>query len=306
MRVFNELGSTIGAQISDAVPDVEVIDLPIDDHDDRDAEVYFGGLGSGAARTDLLSRGVRWVALASTGIDKAPPALFEDDRVVTCARGATAIPIAEFAMAAMLAFEKSIPVVWITEPPRHWNLARLGGLDGRTLGLVGFGGIGTAIARRALGFGMRVLATRRTDRPSPIDGVEVTTLEQVLSVADHLVLAAPATQRTSRIIDTRALELVRPGLHLVNVSRGALVDHDALRVALDDGRVAMATLDTMEPEPLPEGHWLYEHPKVRVSAHVSWSSPAGIDRTVAQFIENLHRYVAGEPLHHVVDPAEGY
>jgi len=306
MRVFNELGPQIGARIADAVPGVEVVDLPLDDDDPRTAEVYFGGVGSGAARTDVLERGVRWVALASTGIDRAPTGLFADDRIVTCARGAAAVPISEFVLGAMLAFEKSIPDVWITEPPEHWNLLRLGGLQGRTLGLVGLGGIGTAIAQRATAFDMRVVATRRRATPSHVEGVALVALDDLLGAADHLVLAAPATERTRRIIDRRAFELVRPGVHLVNIARGALVDQEALRIALDDGRVAMATLDTMEPEPLPAGHWLYDHPRVRVSAHVSWSSPAGIDRTVRQFVENLRRYIAGEALLGVVDPTEGY
>jgi len=99
---------------------------------------------------------------------------------------------------------------------------------------------------------------------------------------------------------------VKPGVHLVNIARGALVDQDALRAALDDGRVAMATLDTVDPEPLPEGHWMYAHPKVRLSAHVSWYTPLLLQRAVEQFVENLDRYVAGVPLHDVVDPAEGY
>jgi phosphoglycerate dehydrogenase-like enzyme len=95
-------------------------------------------------------------------------------------------------------------------------------------------------------------------------------------------------------------------VHIVNIARGALVDQDALREALDDGRVAMATLDTVEPEPLPEGHWLYSHPKVRLSAHVSWASPAGMDRTLEIFLDNLRRYAAGEPVKYVVDADEGY
>jgi len=95
-------------------------------------------------------------------------------------------------------------------------------------------------------------------------------------------------------------------VHLVNIARGALVDQDALRDALDDGRVAMATLDTVDPEPLPAGHWMYEHPKVRVSAHVSWYTPDLLRVALEQFVDNVDRYVAGEPLHDVVDPEEGY
>src|SRR5207344_198158 len=113
---------------------------------------------------------------------------------------------------------------------------------------------------------------------------------------DHLVLAVPATPNTQRLLDADAFARVKPGVHLVNTARGALVDQDALRVALDDGRVAMATLDTVDPEPLPAGHWLYSHPKVRLSAHVSWASPSGMARTLEIFVDNLTRYAAGEPV----------
>jgi phosphoglycerate dehydrogenase-like enzyme len=95
-------------------------------------------------------------------------------------------------------------------------------------------------------------------------------------------------------------------VHLVNIARGALVDQDALRVALDDGTVAMATLDTVDPEPLPAGHWLYEHPKVRVAAHISWYTPLLQRTAVEQFIDNLGRFLHDEPLFGVVDKAEGY
>jgi phosphoglycerate dehydrogenase-like enzyme len=99
---------------------------------------------------------------------------------------------------------------------------------------------------------------------------------------------------------------VKPGVHLVNIARGALVDQDALLTALDDGRVSLATLDTVDPEPLPAGHWMYAHPRVRLSAHVSWYTPA-LQRTAVEiFVENLGRYLHKEPLLHVVDPSEGY
>ena len=110
----------------------------------------------------------------------------------------------------------------------------------------------------------------------------------------------------SSLLDADAFTLVRPGVHLVNIARGGIVDQDALRAALDDGRVARATLDTVDPEPLPAGHWLYSHPQVRLSAHVSWSSPARSERIMNLFLENLGRYLAGEPLEGVVDPAERY
>jgi len=304
LRVINQLGPKAGEAMKAAVPDVEVIDAGADPPSpDLRADVLFGGWGPHSLE---YAQHVDWVHLAGTGIDSYPREMF-DGRTVTNARGASAIPIAEFVLAAMLAFEKHLPETWIEAPPKHWNFAPLGWLNTRTLGLVGLGGIGVAIAERASPFGMRVQALRRRQEPSPLEGVEVVgSLEELLPEADHLVLAAPATPRTRHLINAESLALVKPGVHLVNIARGALVDQDALRVALDDGRVAMATLDTVDPEPLPEGHWMYSHPKVRLSAHVSWASPAGMDRTLEIFLDNLRRYAAGEQVLHVVDPDEGY
>jgi phosphoglycerate dehydrogenase-like enzyme len=93
---------------------------------------------------------------------------------------------------------------------------------------------------------------------------------------------------------------------VVNIARGSLVDQEALRAALDDGRVAFASLDTVDPEPLPAGHWLYGHPAVRLSPHISWSSPNTMPRTLDLFVQNLARFRAGEALRDVVDPKAGY
>jgi len=309
VRVLNFLGERAAARIRAVGPDVEVVDVPADEPPPPGlhAEVAFGGWGDvDHVLAWLRGAGVTWLQLPGTGIDGVHPDLLAG-RLVTNSPGASAIPISEFVLAAILAVEKRIPDVWLHEPPERWNFFRMGGLDGRTLALVGLGGIGTAIARRALPFGMHVRALRRTDRPSPVPGVEVVrSLEALLPGAQHLVLAAPATRRTRHLIDARAFSLVEPGVHLVNIARGALVDQEALRAALDDGRVAAATLDTVEPEPLPAGHWLYEHPRVRLSAHVSWCSDVLLDRSIEMFVDNLRRYLAGGTVEHVVDLEEGY
>jgi phosphoglycerate dehydrogenase-like enzyme len=134
----------------------------------------------------------------------------------------------------------------------------------------------------------------------------VTSLEDVLGDADHVVIAAPYTHRTHHLIDADAFSKMRAGMHLVNIARGGLVDQDALRAALDNDTVAMATLDTVDPEPLPAGHWMFTHPKVRLSPHISWSSPEGARKIFELFLENVGRYVRGEPLEGVVDTDERY
>lgn len=272
--------------------------------------MLYGVFGNLPVYGQLDQLGVSWVQLPGTGVDAYRPLDRFSGVTLTCARGTSATAISEFVLASMLVFEKRLHEVWLHEPPPRWNIpeSSLGTLHGRTLGLIGLGGIGTAIAERALPFGMRVVAYRRhADRPSPVPGVDVVgSLDELLAVADHLVVAAPATSATSHLLDARAFELVKPGVHLVNIARGTLIDQDALRAALDDGRVACASLDVADPEPVPAGHWLYSHPKVRLTAHISWSMPGGFDNIAGYFLDNLDRWLRGQPLEGVVDITEGY
>ena len=254
----------------------------------------------------LLDRGVEWVHVTSTGIDGFPLELL-GHRVMTCSRGAGAIAISEWCLAMMLAFEKDLPEVWLSSPPERWFAADLGTLYGKTLGLIGLGGIGTAVARRALAFDMSVLAIRRTAAPASLEGIEiVSSLAELLGRSDHIVVAAPATAATRHLLDADALASAKPGTHIVNIARGDLIDQDALRASLDSGLVARASLDTVDPEPLSEGHWLYEHPKVRLSAHVSWCMPDSWDLLITPFADNLQRRLSGQPLEGIVNPDEGY
>ena len=306
MRLLNQWHEGT-ALIRERFPDLEVVEVPVEG--DVDPSLVGDALLAMPGRRETtaeLARRVRWVHNFGTGMDGAVEELFSVP-LLTCSRGAGAVPISEFALAAMLAFEKHLPEVWLNEPPERWYRADLGGLAGRTVGLVGIGGIGEALARRVLAFDAEVIAVRRRELASPLAEVHIVrSLAELLPACDHLVVAAPLTPRTRHLLDADAFALVRPGVHLVNIARGGLVDQEALRVALDDGRVAMATLDAVEPEPLPAGHWLYSHPRVRLSAHVSWSSEEGTRRILELFIDNLGRYLAGEPLEGVVDPVERY
>ena len=254
----------------------------------------------------LLVPSVAWTHVLGAGVDGFPfDAL--GDRVLTCSRGAAAVAIAEWVLAVMLAFEKSLPESWIDAPPARWNTASLGTLAGRTVGLVGLGAIGAEVARRVLAFDAKVVAVRRTQAPSSVAGVEVVGgLHELLARADHVVIAAPATAGTHQLMDAQAFAALKPGAHLINVARGSLVDQSALREALDNGHLARASLDTVTPEPLPRGHWLYEHRAVRLSPHISWSAPSTMSRTLDIFIENLRRFRHGDALRGLVDPVARY
>lgn len=248
---------------------------------------------------------LKWVQLVSVGIDFYPDWIF-DGPVVTCARGTSAVALAEFALAAILSHAKQLPDVWIRQAS-DWSPKPLALVSGQVLGLIGFGGIGQALAPRAAALGMSVVAVRRDRSARAPPGVRYAdTAAEVFSAADHVVLAAPATAETKRLVNADILAGAKPGLHLVNVARGALVDNDALIAALDDGRLSRATLDVTYPEPLPPGHPLYAHPRVRLSPHTSVHTPDTRENLAALFADNLTRFRSGAALRDVVDPARGY
>jgi phosphoglycerate dehydrogenase-like enzyme len=298
-----QFGDAVVAALAGMVPD-ETFSTVLDATGPAEALLTF------RPRPEVLDKavelGVRWVHVLATGVDSIPLERLRSC-TVTCSRGASAVPIAEFVLATMLAFEKQLPQSWLSEPPEQWNIAGLGGLQGRTLGLVGLGAIGQEVAKRALAFDMQVVGVRRSAGPSPIAGVTMRdSLAALLEQSDHVALAAPATPETRHLFGASAFAAMKPTAHFVNVSRGSLVDQDALIAALDAGQLAMASLDTVEPEPLPAGHPLFAHPKVRLSAHISWSAPNSMLRTMELFVENLRRFRAGEPLEGIVDLDAGY
>jgi phosphoglycerate dehydrogenase-like enzyme len=285
-------------------------DLPVDAdvlfvlHDEDKGTV----LAQDAARPEGWPGRVKLVQIASAGLDDYPDWLFEAPAVAS-ASGTTSQPIAEFVLGLMLARVKQLDAVtlshgqwgghgqWGARWPERDELfkATLGTLEGRTLGLLGLGQIGQAVARLGLAFGMTVVANRASDKPSPVDGVELVGLEALAGRADHLVLVAPITAATRGIVGADVLGRMKAGAHLVNVARGPLVDEAALKAALDAERI-WASLDVVDPEPLPVGHWMYTHPRLRLTPHISWSSPDVMKRIVERLVGNLARLAAGEPL----------
>jgi phosphoglycerate dehydrogenase-like enzyme len=279
-----------GARFIDAGPADVLVALPTDQ----------------PALAEKLTPDVRWVHILGAGVDGFPLDAI-GGRVLTSSKGAAAPAIAEWVLATLLAFEKQLPETWVTEPPQVWNYARLGTLRGKTVGILGLGAIGTKIARLSLAFGANVVASRRTQAGSSLDGVEISArLTDVLARADHLVITLPATRETYHLLGKAAFADMKPGVNLTNISRGTIIDQDALLPALDDGTVARANLDVVDPEPLPAGHPLYAHPRVRLTPHISWSSPDTMKRTIEMFADNLRRYENGEQLHGLVDVAAGY
>lgn len=257
---------------------------------------------------ELAERGVKWVHFVGTGINAFDVPRLARGRVFTNSRGAVAVPISEWVLATLLHHEKRLDQVFVHEKPAKWPVRTpLGTLYERRVAILGFGAIGENVARRLLPFGTHVVAQRYSDKPSPLPEVTlVKSVEALIDGADHLVLAAPATPRTQHIVNAQLLARAKPGLHIVNIARGELIDQDALRDALDRDIVSAASLDAVTPEPPPAGHWLYTHPKVRLSPHNSWSWPGSVDTVTGIFLANLRRYLDDQSLENVIDPELGY
>lgn len=309
-RILSQLGDAEAIQLpADLRERVQVIPVPAKGPiaEDTRGDVLLM-LFDGDAAYALIERGVKWVHFIGTGINSFDVARLARGRIFTNSRGAAAVPISEWVLSVLLMHEKHLPEIFIHEPPPRWPVRTpLGTLHGKQVSLLGLGAIGEAVALRLLPFGARVRALRASRAPSPVAGVQlVDDFDALIEGADHLVLAAPATAQTRHIVNAQSLARAKPGLHIVNIARGELIDDGALRTALDSGVVSAASLDATSPEPLPAGHWLYTHPRVRVSPHISWSWP-GVQRTIGQiFGDNLRRYLAGQPLENVIDPAKGY
>ena len=313
LRVASQLPEAFNAVFAARMPGIEIVPVPAGPPDALPdaAEILVAApfRKAGGLLPPKPPAGwpfdLKWIQLVSVGIDFYPDWLFRGP-VVTSARGSSAVALAEFALAAILASAKRLPDIWIDSAGK-WAPQPLKLIQGTTLGLLGFGAIGEALAPRAQALGLDVIALRRSDQPFPVPGVRrAESLAELFAVSDHLVLAAPATDETHHVINRGTLAHAKPGLHLINIARGALIDDDALLEALDDGRVDQATLDVTYPEPLTPGHRYYTHPRVRLSPHTSVHTPDTRINLAAQFAENLARYRTGAPLVDIVDVARGY
>jgi phosphoglycerate dehydrogenase-like enzyme len=264
--------------------------------------------------SDLLPRApaLRWLHSRSAGLDRViVPELIASPAVLTNGRGVFSPALAEFALAALLFFAKDLRRLVDSQRAGSWDPFEMQALAGRTLGIVGYGDIGRAIAERARPFAMRVLALRRRPELSRGDPLvdEVLPQERLLELmarSDDVAVAAPLTPQTLGLVGREAIAAMKSTGVLVNVGRGPVVDEGALVDALAEGRIRGAALDVFETEPLPPGHRLWTLPNVLLSPHCADHVPGWIESATRAFLDNLERFCRGEPLHNVVDKARGY
>ena len=260
---------------------------------------------------------LHWIQVYWAGVDRCVvlPGLRQGNKLLTNAQRISSPALAEHAIALMMALVRGLDLYHGNQLKGSWQ--RNVGMDredfmeleGRTVLIVGLGGIGTQTAKRAHGLGMRVIATRGSRREGP-DYVDYVGLAdesiELAAQADVVINTAPLTDRTRGMFNAEFFAAMKPTAYFVSVGRGASTVTNDLIAALESGAIAGAGLDVTDPEPLPEGNPLWTMPRVIISPHAGGQSDKSRDRLFLLVQENLRRYVAGEPMLSVVDIERGY
>ncbi len=256
---------------------------------------------------------LRWVQSGGAGVEWfLTPDFVASPVILTNARGIYATPIADHVMAFILHFSRGFHRLLRRQLEHEWEDWERRSADelcGKTLGIVGLGGIGSEVAKRARPFGLRIIAVRRrpemaSEYANEVRGADE--LEWLLRESDFVALCSALTGETRQLIGEAQFGLMKPTACLINIGRGGLVDERALINSLTTGKIAGAGLDVFEKEPLPADSPLWEMPNVMITPHDSGSSPRSHERLMSLFLENIRRYITGEPLLNVVDKRAGY
>lgn len=258
-------------------------------------------------------KNLRWIQSSHAGVDKELfPDLVSSKIVLTNTQRLHGPNAADQVFALLLALTRGLREVLpaqVNEAATLKPKGQLQELNGKNLLLVGYGGVGTQIARRANAFGMRVLAVdaKETEKPAEVFSLsKPDKLMELLPQADVVVLACPLTAETKGLIGAVQLKAMKPSAYLINLARGGVVQTPALVAALEAKQIAGAGLDATDPEPLPDRHPLFKLGNCVMSPHVGNQSPEAQDRQWRLWRENVRRFAAGEPLLCVVDKARGY
>ncbi|MCC6735446.1 MAG: D-2-hydroxyacid dehydrogenase [Bauldia sp.] len=264
---------------------------------------------------DLLAAPrLRWVHCDKAGLDgSARPEVFAKGLLVTSSKGRSDAALAEHVLYFMLSLAYDAPALHAAQRRRAWGIAgaeRLRALSGQTVGIIGMGHIGSAVAIRCKALGMRVLGYRRraVEAPPGVDRVYSVDRGEgfgaLLAESDFLVLAVPLTDRTHRMLGADEFGRMKRTAFVVNIARGALTDEMALADALQAGRLAGAGLDAFATEPLPKAHPLWRTPRTLITPHVTPRLGDRTERSIAIIAENVRRHRADEPMMNLLTPDE--
>jgi len=286
----------------------------------RDADVFFGWP---EREVYLAAQQLEWIHYGGAGIDKISdiPEMIEDPVVLTNTRGPHAAPMADHVFALMLSLSHCLREMNDDQNAHVWETLKYSGrfasLEKRNMGILALGDIGTEVAKRARGFNMQVYAVdkhpervlQRNDgvRPSHVNELwGLNKLDKMLSLSDWLIVTSPLTPETRGLIDRRRLALLKDKARVVVISRGGIVDEDALIDGLRTGHIAGAGLDTVAIEPLSDTSPLWDMDNVVLSPHVASVTPEMWEDRRNIFKENLRRFLAKEPFLYVCDKRGGF
>jgi phosphoglycerate dehydrogenase-like enzyme len=279
-----------------------------------EADVILNGFHDGSALRAILplATRVKWIHALSAGVEKVlSPELIENPVPLTNGRGVFGPALAEFSIAAMFYFAKDLRRLIRQQEAARWEQFDVAFLRDQTLGVVGYGGIGRETARLAHALGMKVLALRRRTPSSATDPILERSftreqLNEMLSLSDYIVAAAPLTSETQGMLGYGEFHFMKPSAVFINVGRGAVVVEAALISALNQSAIRGAALDVFETEPLPSDHPFWKMQNVLLSPHCADHTTGWMELAVKQFVENFERFRNGQPLEYIVDKQAGY
>ncbi|MGH9586029.1 MAG: D-2-hydroxyacid dehydrogenase [Acidobacteriaceae bacterium] len=256
-------------------------------------------------------KSLRWIHTRFAGVDNLLfPELVNSDIVLTNAKGVYSAPLGEFALTAILYFAKDVPRLRRNQAAQAWARFEMERIAGKTVGIVGYGDIGRAVAERAHAMGMRIFAMKRHAPEHPDAMIEryytQAELHQMLAVCDYVVIAAPLTPETQHLIGEAEFAAMKATAVLVNVGRGPVVDTNALVDALNSRQIKGAGLDVADPEPLPAGHPLYAMENVLLSPHCADVVAGWKEDAMRLFLAQYERFEKNEPLLNEVNKRLGY
>jgi len=265
------------------------------------ADLWLEGRGAPFMRALLSAPNAVWLHMFAAGLDDPVFArLAERGLTITHSAGSSATPIAHTVIMNVIALCKGGRRWQVAQSEHRWANGPTTDVEGRRMGIVGLGAIGSEVARLAQHFGIDVIGLRRTpDGSEPCATLAIDRLHDVLPTLDDLVLAAPLTEATRGIIGARELSLVKPGAHVHNVGRGELIDEDALIEHLQRGHIGGVALDVFAVEPLPDSSPLWDMPHVIITPHSAGTTPLAAHRAAEVFTHNLHLFTSGLPLANV-------
>ena len=280
-----------------------------------DASVILNWPGSRKLLREVLAMcpRVRWVHTRAAGLDHILfPELVESDVTLTNGTGVFSDILGEFAIAGILFFAKNLRAMARNQAAGEWVQVDVTEIAGQTMGIVGYGDIGRAVASRARALGMRVLAVKRHvkdgDAPDPL-AEQLYPPErriEMIGRCDYVVVAAPLTAETRGLIGEAEFAAMKPTALAINLGRGPVIDELAMTRALSENRIRGAVLDVFDTEPLPAGHPFYGMENVLLSPHCADHTPDWLERAMQAFLDNFERFRKGEPLANVVDKRMGY